>query len=177
VTLLSSQASSDEATFKASVMGNRKVIQQQQSSIEESAMKSMSNIDTGVDPNDPVPTTPVLQQTQDAALPASSALPCVIPPRQQAAAAARIVNGTPMERRKIFIGGLPPDATEPALGAYFGHFGEVEVVTVMKDHLTGNSRGFGFVTFEAESSAETCLAKVAILFDLCLVVLIREPAG
>lgn len=54
---------------------------------------------------------------------------------------------------KIFVGGLAPETTEGEMKEYFSQFGSVSEVQIMLDHLSGRSRGFGFVTFEGEESA------------------------
>ncbi|XP_057300341.1 heterogeneous nuclear ribonucleoprotein A/B-like [Hydractinia symbiolongicarpus] len=48
---------------------------------------------------------------------------------------------------KIFVGGIPADATKETLTDYFSQFGEVSDCIIMVDNITGRSRGFGFVTF------------------------------
>jgi len=58
-----------------------------------------------------------------------------------------------MERRKLFVGGLPWKTTEKELREAFSKFGEVEEVKVIRDRRTGKSKGFGFVTFESAESA------------------------
>jgi heterogeneous nuclear ribonucleoprotein A1/A3 len=55
--------------------------------------------------------------------------------------------------RKIFVGGLSPETSEEALKDHFSKFGEVAEVQVMQDHMSGRSRGFGFVTFIEDGSA------------------------
>lgn len=55
-----------------------------------------------------------------------------------------------MESKKIFVGGLAPTVTEQAFRAYFEKFGRLVDAVVMMDRNTQRSRGFGFVTFEAE---------------------------
>jgi RNA recognition motif-containing protein len=56
--------------------------------------------------------------------------------------------------RKIFVGGLHPALKEPDMKAYFEQFGEVEQCVIMHDKPTGKSRGFGFVIFSNDSSAD-----------------------
>lgn len=51
---------------------------------------------------------------------------------------------------KVFVGGLPSSCGGEEFRAYFSQFGEVTDAQVMIDHNTGNSRGFGFVTFANE---------------------------
>eukprot|EP00051_Salpingoeca_urceolata_P006727 m.88992 g.88992 ORF g.88992 m.88992 type:complete len:464 (-) comp14960_c2_seq1:1907-3298(-) len=52
--------------------------------------------------------------------------------------------------KKIFVGGLPPEATEDQLKAFFEEKGPVEEVILMYDRDTRRPRGFGFVTFDHE---------------------------
>jgi len=48
--------------------------------------------------------------------------------------------------RKLFVGGLSWQTTEDGLSRYLGALGvEVERALIMRDKLTGRSRGFGFV--------------------------------
>ena len=63
------------------------------------------------------------------------------------------------ENRKIFVGGLHPDTREKELWQYFEQFGEVVASKIPQDETTGNSRGFGFVTFEAEDAVRKVFAK------------------
>lgn len=56
--------------------------------------------------------------------------------------------------KKVFVGGLPASCRESELHAHFARFGEVAECQVMYDHQTGNSRGFGFVTFVHEATVD-----------------------
>jgi heterogeneous nuclear ribonucleoprotein A1/A3 len=56
---------------------------------------------------------------------------------------------------KIFVGGLPSQVGETEFSEYFSQYGEVVDAQVMIDHQTGNSRGFGFISFADQSSVET----------------------
>lgn len=53
---------------------------------------------------------------------------------------------------KIYAGNLSYEVTEEDLKQAFQAFGEVESVAVIKDKMTGQSKGFGFV--EMASTAE-----------------------
>lgn len=53
---------------------------------------------------------------------------------------------------KVFVGGLPSSCGADEFRSYFSQFGEVVDAQVMIDHNTGNSRGFGFVTFANETT-------------------------
>lgn len=59
---------------------------------------------------------------------------------------------------KMFMGGLSWQTAPEGLREYFGKFGEISEVMVMKDPTTRRSRGFGFVTFADPASVEKVLA-------------------
>ncbi|XP_057300343.1 RNA-binding protein Musashi homolog 1-like isoform X2 [Hydractinia symbiolongicarpus] len=61
---------------------------------------------------------------------------------------------------KIFVGGLPPDATKETLTDYFSQFGEVSESILMVDNITRRSRGFGFVTFLDATIVNKVLGRV-----------------
>ncbi|KAG0457349.1 hypothetical protein HPP92_022506 [Vanilla planifolia] len=56
--------------------------------------------------------------------------------------------------KKIFVGGLPPTLSEIEFRKYFEAFGTVTDVVVMYDQNTQRPRGFGFISFDSEDSAE-----------------------
>lgn len=59
---------------------------------------------------------------------------------------------------KLFVGGLSWQTTPEKLREYFGQFGSVTDVLVMKDPVTQRSRGFGFITFSTPDAVERVLA-------------------
>ena len=59
---------------------------------------------------------------------------------------------------KIYVGNLSYDATEDDLSGLFGAHGQVESVTIIKDHYSGRSRGFGFVEMAEKSEGEAAIA-------------------
>ncbi|GMI23543.1 hypothetical protein TeGR_g1547 [Tetraparma gracilis] len=62
-----------------------------------------------------------------------------------------------MATSKIFVGGLSWATTEENLRFHFERYGTVESTMIMTDRATGNSRGFGFVTFvEADTVNIVC---------------------
>ncbi|XP_029112978.1 heterogeneous nuclear ribonucleoprotein A0-like [Scleropages formosus] len=56
--------------------------------------------------------------------------------------------------KKIFVGGLKDDVEEENLREYFSQFGAIEKAEVISDKQTGKKRGFGFVYFEDNDSAD-----------------------
>jgi RNA recognition motif-containing protein len=54
---------------------------------------------------------------------------------------------------RIYVGGLPFEASERDLRSAFEAFGEVASVDIVRDKLTQQSRGFGFVEMRARSEA------------------------
>jgi RNA-binding protein Musashi len=63
-------------------------------------------------------------------------------------------NNAIFNTRKIFVGGLPPLLSEPQMRDYFEKFGPIEQCVIMHDKPTGKSRGFGFVIYSHENSAD-----------------------
>ena len=61
--------------------------------------------------------------------------------------------------KKMFIGNLPPDASEESVRAMFAAFGTVRSINVASDIFTGKCRGFGQVEMEGHEAraAQTAL--------------------
>ncbi|KAI3777902.1 hypothetical protein L1987_47705 [Smallanthus sonchifolius] len=60
--------------------------------------------------------------------------------------------------KKIFVGGIPLTLTEDELREYFSNYGDIVEHQIMLDHVTGRSRGFGFVTFDSEEAVDKIFA-------------------
>lgn len=58
---------------------------------------------------------------------------------------------------RLFVGSLSWDTDDTGLRAAFERFGQVDDAKVMTDRDTGRSRGFGFVTFADEASAQQAM--------------------
>ncbi|CAK0829010.1 unnamed protein product, partial [Prorocentrum cordatum] len=58
-----------------------------------------------------------------------------------------------------FVGGLPQNCSEDVFRDYFQTFGKIVDIVVMKDRDTGNSRGFGFVTFDSTDAVDKVIAQ------------------
>jgi len=59
---------------------------------------------------------------------------------------------------KLFVGGLSWQTSQDKLREYFGQFGNVTDVLVMKDPITQRSRGFGFITFSTPEAVDRVLS-------------------
>lgn len=73
-------------------------------------------------------------------------------PRSECAPVLR--SGATRATKKVFVGGLPATCGQEHFAEYFARFGAVADAQVMYDHHTGNSRGFGFVTFVDEATVD-----------------------
>lgn len=58
---------------------------------------------------------------------------------------------------KLFVGGLSSETTTEDLRTSFVKFGEVVDVAVILDRATGQSRGFGFVSYDSSANAEAAI--------------------
>jgi RNA-binding protein Musashi len=61
--------------------------------------------------------------------------------------------------------------------AFFSKFGKVVDATVMVDRETGRSKGFGFVTFEDNSSDSQLVGKLGLILDEKQVMCIDPSRG
>ncbi|MAQ64423.1 MAG: RNA-binding protein [Rickettsiales bacterium] len=62
-----------------------------------------------------------------------------------------------MSNNKIYVGNLDYQMSDEDLKSEFSSYGEIQDVIIIKDHETGRSKGFGFVTFAEESALEKAL--------------------
>ena len=62
--------------------------------------------------------------------------------------------------RKLYIGNLSFTATEDELRDYFAQAGTPESVAIIKDRLTGKSRGFGFVEMSNDDEAAQAIEQL-----------------
>nr|XP_023876271.1 glycine-rich RNA-binding protein 2, mitochondrial-like isoform X2 [Quercus suber] len=61
---------------------------------------------------------------------------------------------------KLFVGGLSYDTNEAVLKDAFGRHGEIIEVKVICDHVSGRSKGYGFVRFTSETTATIALKEM-----------------
>lgn len=62
--------------------------------------------------------------------------------------------------KKLFVGSLSWDTTDDGLRAAFEQFGEVSEAIVIRDRMSGRSRGFGFVTFDDADAADRAMSEL-----------------
>jgi RNA recognition motif-containing protein len=60
----------------------------------------------------------------------------------------------------IYVGNLSYRATEEELRQAFAAFGRVDGVQIIKDKLSGQSRGFAFVQMPESAEAEAAIAAI-----------------
>jgi len=54
--------------------------------------------------------------------------------------------------KKLYIGNLPFATTDEDLRQFFSQYGDVVSASVIRDRMTGRSRGFGFVEMEDDQA-------------------------
>jgi RNA recognition motif-containing protein len=59
---------------------------------------------------------------------------------------------------KIYVGNISFDATEQDIRGLFSEYGEIELLKIITDRFTGQSRGFGFIEMETEDDAQKAIS-------------------
>jgi RNA recognition motif-containing protein len=60
----------------------------------------------------------------------------------------------------LYVSNLGDQITDESLRAIFATHGEVNSSKIIKDHTTGNSRGFGFIDMPNDSHAQSAMEKI-----------------
>ena len=76
-----------------------------------------------------------------------------------------LLHGNEYAYNKIFVGGLHYDTRDQEFKNYFEKFGKIITSEVMFNRETHKSRGFGFVVYEVEKSAEAACAVTEHVID------------
>lgn len=58
---------------------------------------------------------------------------------------------------KLYIGNLPKSITRQALTALFAQAGEVTMTDLITDRISGEAKGFAFITMSTQSEAEKAI--------------------
>jgi len=61
--------------------------------------------------------------------------------------------------KRLFVGGLPYEATNAQLEELFSQVGKVESANVITDRYSGQGKGFGFVEMSTEQEAQEAIKK------------------
>ncbi len=61
------------------------------------------------------------------------------------------------DNKKLYVGNLPWSMTGDSLRDLFSEFGEVTEAVIISDRMSGRSKGFGFVTFASDESAQAAI--------------------
>ncbi|KAM0023701.1 putative RNA recognition motif domain, nucleotide-binding alpha-beta plait domain superfamily [Helianthus debilis subsp. tardiflorus] len=64
------------------------------------------------------------------------------------------------DETNLYIGYLPPTLDDDTLIRLFAPFGEIVMAKVIKDHITGLSKGYGFVKYSDVNQANTAIASM-----------------
>ncbi|MBP6911678.1 MAG: RNA-binding protein [Candidatus Pacebacteria bacterium] len=59
---------------------------------------------------------------------------------------------------KLYVGGLPYATSDEELNSHFAQAGGVVSATIIKDKMTGRSKGFGFVEMSSSEEAEKAIS-------------------
>lgn len=59
--------------------------------------------------------------------------------------------------KKLYVGNINWNTTEEELKSKFSEFGVVEEAAIIKDKISGRSRGFGFITFSNDKDANSAI--------------------
>ncbi|MAA75942.1 MAG: RNA-binding protein [Salinisphaeraceae bacterium] len=62
-----------------------------------------------------------------------------------------------MSQNKLYVGNFPYSVTEDQLRDLFEPYGEITDLAMIMDRETGRPKGFGFITFAQQQSAEKAL--------------------
>jgi len=62
--------------------------------------------------------------------------------------------------KKLFVGSISFNTTDESLRAFFEQVGTVETATIIKDRMTGRSKGFGFVEMSNDDEAAAAVAQL-----------------
>ena len=62
--------------------------------------------------------------------------------------------------KKLYVGNLPFSVTQEKLKELFASFGDIEEAIVISNKFSGRSKGFGFVTFTDDATAEKAIAEM-----------------
>lgn len=63
-----------------------------------------------------------------------------------------------MSNKQVYVGNLSYQVSEQDLKDYFGKYGAIDQVRIVRNYGSGRSKGFGFVTYRSTNEAKNALA-------------------
>jgi RNA recognition motif-containing protein len=67
--------------------------------------------------------------------------------------------------KKLFVGNLPPDATEESVREMFSAYGTVRSISLISDIFSGRCKGFGFIEMEGHEARAALAALDGNMID------------
>jgi nucleolar protein 12 len=64
---------------------------------------------------------------------------------------------TDINKRSLFLGGIPFDVTDEEVYQHFSSCGPIDYVRVIRDNKTGIGKGFGYVAFKSDDTANLAI--------------------
>ena len=63
-----------------------------------------------------------------------------------------------MSQCKIYVGNLSYQVSQEDLNDFFQQYGQIAETKLIRDHETGRSKGFAFITFASQDAAQSAIA-------------------
>jgi len=64
------------------------------------------------------------------------------------------------EKMQIYVGNMSYGITDESLKSLFDEYGEVDSVKIITDRETGRAKGFGFITMNDDSAAQSAIEEL-----------------
>jgi len=96
--------------------------------------------------------------------------------RQRKKAAAAPTDPGEVANKQIYVGNLSYQVNEQDLKDFFGKYGAIEQVRIVRNYSSGRSKGFGFVSYRSVTEAKNALVAHGQKYkDRTIVVRIAKP--
>jgi len=80
----------------------------------------------------------------------------VVDPKRAVPREASQKNEANISTKRLYVSGVREDHNEQMFEEYFGKYGQIEKVEIIKDKNTGKCRGFAFITFNDYDPVDKC---------------------
>jgi RNA recognition motif-containing protein len=96
--------------------------------------------------------------------------------RKKSRTASAVSTAEGVTNKQIYVGNLSYLVTEQDLKDFFGKYGAIEQVRIVKNYSSGRSKGFGFVSYRTVAEAKNALVAHGQKYkDRTIVVRIAKP--